>query len=148
MFLTLDVKYIDEGEGLVKPLEYIGGKSDWIDLRSAKTIYIPKGTFVMIPLGVAIKLPAGFEAYVVPRSSLFKNYKLIQTNSFGVIDNTYCGDNDQWMMPVYAMEETIVNFNDRLCQFRIVENQPQLAFRTVEHLDGADRGGFGSTGVE
>ena len=148
MFLTLDVKYFDEGEGLVTPLQYIQGKSDWIDLRSAKTLYIPKDTFSMIPLGVGIKLPAGFEAHVVPRSSLFKNYKLIQTNSFGVIDNTYCGDNDEWMMPVYAMEETIVNFNDRICQFRIMENQPQLEFRTVEHLDGNDRGGFGSTGVK
>ena len=148
MFLTIDVKYFDEGKGFVKPLEYIDGKSDWIDLRSAADIYIPKGAFYMIPLGIAMKLPAGYEAHVVPRSSTFKKYGLIQTNHMGVIDNSYCGDNDQWRMPVYATRDVSIDFNDRICQFRIIENQPKLAFNMVEHLDEKDRGGFGSTGVK
>ena len=145
MFLTLDVKYFND---MLHPLEYVDGKSDWIDLRSAESVYLRKGEFHMIPLGVAIKLPAGYEAHVVPRSSTFKNFHILQTNDMGVIDNSYCGDNDQWHMPVLAVEDTLIEFNDRICQFRIVENQPKLAFNTVKHLDGNDRGGFGSTGVK
>lgn len=145
MFLTLDVKYFND---MLHPLEYVDGKSDWIDLRSAENVYLRKGEFHMIPLGVAIKLPAGYEAHVVPRSSTFKNFHILQTNSYGVIDNSYCGDSDQWHMPVLAVEDTLIEFNDRICQFRIVENQPKLAFNTVKHLDGNDRGGFGSTGVK
>ena len=143
MFITLKVKYFKR---LLKPLEYIDGKSDWIDLRCAEETVIQKGGFALIPLGVAIKLPSGYEAHVVPRSSTFKNYGLIQTNSMGIIDNTYCGDNDQWMLPVYATRDTVINFNDRIAQFRIVENQPKIVFKAVEHLEDTDRGGFGSTG--
>lgn len=143
MFITLKVKYFKR---LLKPLEYIDGKSDWIDLRCAEETVIQKGGFALIPLGVAIKLPSGYEAHVVPRSSTFKNYGLIQTNSTGIIDNTYCGDNDQWMLPVYATRDTVIKFNDRIAQFRIVENQPRLEFKTVEHLEEENRGGFGSTG--
>lgn len=143
MFITLKVKYFKR---LLKPLEYIDGKSDWVDLRCAETMTLEKGNFYLIPLGVAIKLPSGYEAHVVPRSSTFKNYGIIQTNSMGVIDNTYCGDNDQWMLPVYATRDTEINFNDRIAQFRIVENQPKIVFEAVEHLEDTDRGGFGSTG--
>lgn len=143
MFITLKVKYFKR---LLKPLEYIGGKSDWIDLRCAEETVIQKGGFALIPLGVAIKLPSGYEAHVVPRSSTFKNYGIIQTNSMGIIDNTYCGDNDQWMLPVYATRDTTIHFNDRIAQFRIVENQPRLEFKAVERLEEENRGGFGSTG--
>lgn len=143
MFITLKVKYFHR---LLKPLEYIGGKSDWVDLRCAETMTLEAGKFYMIPLGVAIKLPSDFEAHVVPRSSTFKNYGLIQTNSMGIIDNTYCGDNDQWMLPVYATRDTVIHFNDRIAQFRIVENQPRLEFKIVERLEEENRGGFGSTG--
>ena len=127
-------------------LTYIGGKSDWIDLRAAKTVELKKGDFCLIPLGVAMELPKGYEAYIVPRSSTFKNYGIIQTNGIGIIDNTYCGDDDQWLMPVYATRDTIINFNDRICQFRIVKNQPKVSFIKMFHLDGKTRGGFGSTG--
>lgn len=141
---TLYVKYFDE---TIEKLKFIDGKSDWIDLRSAEDIELKKGDFKLIPLGVAIKLPKGYEALVVPRSSTFKNFGIIQTNHCGVIDSSYCGDNDQWFMPVYAVRDTVINKNDRVCQFRIIENQPQISFTTVEHLDGEDRGGFGSTGI-
>lgn len=141
---TLYVKYFDE---TIEKLKFIDDKSDWIDLRSAEDIELKKGDFKLIPLGVAIKLPKGYEALVVPRSSTFKNFGIIQTNHCGVIDSSYCGDNDQWFMPVYAVRDTFINKNDRVCQFRIIENQPQISFTTVEHLDGEDRGGFGSTGI-
>ncbi len=100
----------------------------------------------MIPLGVAMELPAGYEAHVVPRSSTFKNFGIIQTNHQGVIDASYCGDHDQWFMPVYAVRDTEIHVNDRICQFRIMENQPRITFDEVAHLDHADRGGHGSTG--
>ena len=106
------------------------------------------GEFRLIPLGVAMKLPEGYEAHVVPRSSTFKNYGLIMTNSVGIIDNTYCGPGDQWFMPVYAVRDTVVHFNDRICQFRIVENQPPLQFTESDLTEETDRGGFGSTGKQ
>ena len=105
-----------------------------------------KGEFCLIPLGVAMELPKGYEAHVVPRSSTFKNFGIIQTNHQGVIDASYCGDNDQWFMPVYAVRDTEIHVNDRICQFRIMENQPKVIFDEVTHLDNADRGGHGSTG--
>ena len=91
-------------------------------------------------------LPDGYEANIVPRSSTFKNYGILQTNSFAVIDNSYSGDNDMWMLPVYATRDTVINKNDRICQFRINKKQPTLKFDIVEHLNENDRGGFGSTG--
>lgn len=142
---TIKIKYFDEN--LVK-LQYIDGKSDWIDLRSAIDVDLKQGEFKLIPLGVAMEIPEGFEAHVVPRSSTFKNFGIIQANSMGIIDHSYCGDNDQWFMPVIAMRDTHISFNDRICQFRIMENQPTVEFMELEHLDGADRGGFGSTGVK
>ena len=131
----------------IDKLTYIGGgKSNWIDLRSAETIKLKKGEFRLIPLGVGMKLPEGYEANIVPRSSTYKNFKIIQTNHMGVIDNSYSGDSDQWMMPVIAMEDTIINKNDRICQFRINKIQPQIQFEEVAHLDVVSRGGIGSTG--
>lgn len=119
---------------------------DWIDLRSAESFSLKQGEFALIPLGVGMILPKGYEAHVVPRSSTFKNYYIIQTNSIGIIDNSYCGNNDQWMMPVYATRDTVINMNDRICQFRIVKNQPKLKFKVVDILSNKDRNGFGSTG--
>lgn len=123
-------------------------KGDWIDLRSAKTVELKQGEFALIPLGVGMKLPDGYEANIVPRSSTFKNYGIIQTNHFAVIDNSYSGDNDQWMLPVYATRDTTINFNDRVCQFRINKKMPSVTFTEVEKLDETSRGGFGSTGVK
>lgn len=120
---------------------------DWIDLRAAETVSLKTGEFKIISLGVSMKLPEGFEAHIVPRSSTFKKWKIIQTNHMGVIDNSYSGDNDIWGMPVVAMEDTVIHENDRICQFRIVRKQPEIRFIELEHLDGKDRGGFGSTGT-
>lgn len=140
---TIKIKYFTDK---IEKLAYIDGKSDWIDLRAAEDVSLKQGEYKLIPLGVAMELPKGYEAHVVPRSSTFKNYGIIQTNHQGVIDCSYCGDNDQWFMPVYAVRDTVIHVNDRICQFRIMENQPKIVFDEVTHLDHADRGGHGSTG--
>ena len=140
---TIKIKYFTNK---INKLTYIDGKSDWIDLRAAEETSLKAGEFKLIPLGVAMELPNGYEAHVVPRSSTFKNFGIIQTNHQGVKDCSYCGDNDQWFMPVYAVRDTQIHVNDRICQFRIMENQPKIIFDEVEHLDHADRGGHGSTG--
>ena len=127
-------------------LTYIAGKSDWIDLRSAEDVELKKGEFRLVSLGISIQLPKGYEAVVVPRSSTYRNYGIIQTNSMGVIDETYCGDNDLWMMPVFAVRDTHISVNDRICQFRIQKHQPQIVFEETDRLNNPDRGGFGSTG--
>jgi len=140
---TIQVKYFVEG---LDPLCYVDGRSDWIDLHAAEDVALKAGEFRRIPLGVAMKLPQGWEAHVAPRSSTFQNYGILQTNGVGVVDGSYCGDNDQWYLPVYATRDVEIPKNARICQFRIVENQPRLTFTQVEHLEGPDRGGFGSTG--
>ncbi len=140
---TIKIKYFSDK---IEKLTYIDGKSDWIDLRAAEDVTLKQGEFKLIPLGVGMELPKGYQAHVVPRSSTFKNFGIIQTNHQGVIDSSYCGDNDQWFMPVYALRDTQIHINDRICQFRIMENQPKICFDVVEHLTGTDRGGFGTTG--
>lgn len=140
---TIKIKYFTEE---IDKLTYIDGKSDWIDLRASETVELKAGEFKLIPLGVTMELPAGYEAHVVPRSSTFKNYGVLQVNSCGIIDGSYCGDEDMWRMPVYATRDTVIQKNDRICQFRIVENQPKIEFLQVESLQNENRGGFGSTG--
>ena len=132
----------------IDKLEYIEGKSDWIDLRVSETVELKAGEFKLIPLGVAMELPKGYEAHVVPRSSTFKNYGILQTNSCGISDCTYCGDEDMWRMPVYATRDTVIKQNDRICQFRIFENMPTIQFDETASLDNENRGGFGSTGKQ
>ncbi len=122
-------------------------KGDWIDLRAAETVELKAGDFKIISLGISMKLPEGYEAHIVPRSSTFKKWGILQTNHMGVIDNSYSGDNDIWGMPVLAMRDTVINENDRICQFRIVKRMEQVALEQVDHLEGVDRGGFGSTGA-
>lgn len=139
--MKIKVKYHTD----ILPLE-MNEKGDWIDLRAAEDMKLWGGYYYYIPLGISVELPEGYEAHVAPRSSTFKNFGIIQTNSVGVIDNSYCGDNDIWMMSVYATRFTEIKKNDRVCQFRIVEKQPHLEFETVDHLGNDDRGGFGSTG--
>lgn len=131
----------------IEKLEYIGGKSDWIDLRAAEKKVLKKGDFALINLGISMQIPKGYEAHIAPRSSTFKKWGILQTNSIGIIDNSYCSSEDIWMMPVYATRDTVIEVNDRICQFRIVENQPHIVFEEVEKLDGPVRGGFGSTGT-
>ena len=150
----IKIKYFDKE---IEKLKYIDGKSDWIDLRAAENMVIEVGDFTIIPLGIAMELPTGYEAHVVPRSSTFKNYGLIQTNSMGIIDESYCGDYDMWRMPVYCLRGntfkdgrmvTIINKGDRVCQFRIVKHQPTIQLEETDKLDGTNRGGFGSTGTK
>ena len=142
---TIRIKYLTDK---IEKLTYIDGKSDWIDLRAAETIDLKAGEFKLIPLGIAMELPKGYEAHIVPRSSTFKNYGIIQTNHQGVVDCSYCGDNDQWFMPAYALRESHIEVNDRVCQFRIMENQPVIKFDEVESLQNENRGGIGSTGKQ
>lgn len=143
--MKIQIKYFDKG---IEKITNIEGKSDWFDLRAAETITLKAGDFALIPLGVGMILPEGYEANIVPRSSTFKNYGIIQTNHYGVIDNSYSGDNDQWRFPAYATRDITINKNDRICQFRINKKQPTFDFEEVEHLNETDRGGFGSTGVK
>lgn len=139
--MEIKIKYFTD----IEPIKEIEN-GDWIDLRAAKDILLNKEDFTLIPLGVGMILPEGYEAHIVPRSSTFKNYGIIQCNHIGIIDNSYSGDNDQWLMPVYATRQTFIRKNDRICQFRIVKKMEQVEFTTVEQLNTKDRGGFGSTG--
>lgn len=140
---NIKIKYFTDK---IERLTYIDGKSDWIDMRAAEDVVLKAGEFRLIPLGVAMELPQGYEAHVVPRSSTYKNFGIIQTNHMGIIDETYCGDNDQWFFPAYALRDTEIHAGDRICQFRIMEHQPPIVFDEVESLGHEDRGGHGSTG--
>lgn len=139
---TIKIKYLSNE---IEKIEKIT-VGDWIDLRCAKETVLKGGEFALIPLGVAMQLPEGYEALMVPRSSTFKHFGIIQTNSMGVIDESYRGDNDQWHFSAYAMRDTVIHINDRICQFRIVKHQPEIEFQKVEDLGNLDRGGIGSTG--
>ena len=139
---TIKIKYFDKE---IDKIEKIS-KGDLIDLRAAETVKLKKGEFHSIPLGIGMKLPKGYKANVYPRSSIYQNFGIILSNSVGQIDNSYCGDSDQWMFPAIAMRDTVIHKNDRICQFEIQEVQPQIQFVEVEHLDDIDRGGIGSTG--
>ena len=141
---TIRIRYHSDE---IKKLQYIDGKSDWIDLRSAEHVILKKGEFRLISLGVAMQLAEGYEAVIVPRSSTYLNFGIIQTNHMGVVDETYCGDDDVWMMPVLAVRDTEISVNDRICQFRIQKHQPAVSFEEVEHLGNENRGGVGSTGT-
>ncbi len=140
---VIKIKYHVEGLEPVKQAHPF----EWYDLRSAETVELKKGDFKLIDLGVSIALPEGYEAILAPRSSTFKNYGIIMTNSFGVIDSLYKGNEDRWMMPAYATRDTVINKNDRICQFRIQECQLPIEFIEVDHLGNENRGGYGSTGV-
>ena len=141
MAQTIKIKYLTN----VRTIEEIS-VGDWIDLRAAETIKLKKGEFRLIPLGVAIQLPKGYEAIVAPRSSTFKNFGVIMTNSIGVIDESYCGDADQWHFPALAMRKTVIHKDDRICQFRIIRHQPEVDLFVVNNLNNPNRGGIGSTG--
>lgn len=149
--MHIRVKYFNGQQ----PIE-IKANGNWIDLRANEDIFVPKGEARKIPLGIAMELPKGYEAHLLPRSSTFKNFGLIQTNGQGIIDTYYCGDNDEWginafclhpMTMINGLEGTMIHKGDRICQFRIMESQPEIIFETVETLGNADRGGFGSTGI-
>lgn len=139
---TIDIHYLPGAPHL----EAID-KGDWIDLYTYEDYVFGPGDFHLVNLGVSMKLPEGYEAHIAPRSSTFKRYGLIQTNSVGVVDSSYCGNDDVWMMPCYATRAVSIPKGTRLCQFRIMPTQPTIDFNEVEYLNGEARGGFGSTGV-
>ncbi len=141
----IKIKYLSDR---IEKLRYIDGKSDWIDLRAAERVELKAGEFRLIPLGVAMQLPKGYEAHIVPRSSTFKNFGILQTNHCGIVDESYCGDHDQWFFPALAMRDTVIECNDRICQFRIFAHQPALTFTETGSLGNTDRGGIGSTGKQ
>lgn len=140
---TIKIKYHDPDVLRIEKIK----KGDWIDLRSAEDITLKAGEFHLISLGVSIQVPEGYESILAPRSSTFKNFGIIQANSIGVIDESYCGDDDIWMFPAYAIRDTKINKNDRICQFRIIKHQPEVEIETVETLGNENRQGFGSTGI-
>lgn len=139
---TVYIKYLPDAH----KLEQVDWGS-WIDLYTYEPITIKQGERAYINLGIAMQLPEGYEAIIAPRSSTFKSWGVLQTNSIGVIDSTYCGDNDIWMFPAYATKTVTIPANTRICQFRIQKEQPELLFEEVETLEAEDRGGFGSSGL-
>lgn len=143
---TVQLKVFDEA---CRPEAIENG--DWIDLKSMEDVFLGMGEFRLIPLGVAMKLPDGYEAHIAPRSSTFKNYGIIMTNSVGVVDNSYCGPNDMWKFPAFklgaGLKGPLIKKGERICQFRIIKKQPKIVFEDSTLEDQKDRGGFGSTGV-
>lgn len=141
--VSIKIKYHDD----ILPIE-INPNGDWVDLRAAEEVEMEPGDFRLISLGISMKLPDGYEAHIVPRSSTFKNWGIIQANHMGVVDNNYCGNNDIWKFPAIAIRKSHIYKNERICQFRIVKKQPTLVFEKVDQLNDVDRGGFGSSGVK
>lgn len=139
--MVIKIKYLRDIEKIA-PISV----GDWIDLRCAEDTDIKAGEMKLIPLGVAMELPSGYEALVAPRSSTFKKYNILLANSIGIIDESYKGDGDEWRFPAYAVKDTIIPKNERICQFRIIEHQPYINFLEVPCLGNCDRGGIGSTG--
>ena len=138
----IKIKYFDDDIERIEKITV----GDWIDLRCAKTTHFGKGDYKLIPLGVGMILPDGYEAHVLPRSSTPNKFGIVMANSMGVIDNSYSGDEDEWKFPAIAFKNTSVWKGDRIAQFRIVKNQPSIEFEVVDHLNDVSRGGFGSTG--
>lgn len=139
--LVIKIKYHND----IMPIEEFEN-GDWIDLRAAEDVEMKAGEFKKISLGVSMKLPDGYEAHIVPRSSTCDKWGIIQANHMGVIDNSYCGNNDIWKFPAIAVRDTVIYKNDRICQFRIEKKQPKFSWMPVDHLEDEDRGGFGTSG--
>ncbi|HII4524419.1 TPA: dUTP diphosphatase [Clostridium perfringens] len=155
--MIIRIKYFDKATKLKKIT-----KGNWIDVYANKDVFVKCGERKMVPLGFALELPEGWEGHLAPRSSTFKTWGIIQTNSVGVVDDTYIGDNDQWHMPVYCLQGkdiesddngeeikgTWIRKGDKIGQFRIMEVMPEIEFEEVESFGNKDRGGFGTTGTK
>ena len=156
--MDLRIKYFDGATELEKIT-----KGNWIDVYANKDVFIPLYGYAMIPLGFALELPKGWEGHLAPRSSTFKTWGIMQTNSVGIVDDTYIGDNDQWHFPAQCtMAKTTEKVNiegnkvtvmgtwirrgDKIGQFRIMESMPEIDFIKVDSLNNEDRGGFCTTG--
>lgn len=142
--LNIFIKYFDESLPKIEKI-HVG---DWIDLRASQDIIMKKGGFKLIPLGIAMSLPRGYEAYVVPRGSTYKYFGIIQANHHGVVDESYRGNEDQWFYPAIAMRDTEIKKGDRICQFRIQKKMPKINFIEVGELKDNNRGGHGTTGIK
>lgn len=143
--MQIKIKYFDDELIRVEKIE----QGDWIDLRTSETVSLKKDEFKLIPLGVAMELPNGYEAHVVPRSSTFKKWGIIETNSMGIIDESYKGNDDWWFFPAYALRDTVIKKNDRICQFRIMKKMSDsVTIKEVKELNNENRGGHGSTGSD
>jgi dUTP pyrophosphatase len=121
-------------------------KGGCIDLYNYNDLTLKRGEFGFIDFGIAIELPQGYDAIILPRSSTFKKYGLLLTNSAGYIDNSYNGDNDYWLGCVYATRDIQIPAGTRCFQFRLVKTQPSLQIVSVDSLGNEDRSGFGSSG--
>lgn len=141
--MKIRIKYLNDSIERLEKIE----KGDWIDVRSAETVELKKGKHYLIPLGIAMEIPQGYEAHILPRSSSFKKWGFLETNSMGIIDNSYKGDSDWWFMSVYATRDAVINKNDRIGQFRVMEKMAPIEFEVVEVLGNENRGGHGSTGT-
>lgn len=142
--MKIQIKYFSKAiDKLILPNK----SANWIDLRAAEEVSLKAGEMKLIRLGVGMILPEGYEAHIVARSSTFKNFGVLQANAYGVVDETYCGEEDEWCFPAYAVRDTVIHVNDRICQFRIEEHQPTFEFEETEHLKDKSRGGFGTSGI-
>lgn len=139
--MHIKVKYLRDIPHLEKLRQ-----GDWIDLRAGEDVEIKPGGYREIPLGIAVELPVGYEAVIAPRSSAYKRYGIMCAGSIGVIDESYCGDGDEWTLPVYAPHGAHIKKGDRIAQFRLLEHHPRFDIVEVDHLGNPDRGGIGSTG--
>ena len=142
--MQIKIKYLSDKIDHIQKTD----KGDWIDLRSSIDITMRAGDHKLIPLGIAMQLPPDYEAYILPRSSTLKTFGILLGNSQGVVDNSYCGNSDEWKMSALCVRDTEIHVNDRICQFRIHKKQPDFDFVEVDDLGNEDRGGFGSTGVQ
>lgn len=154
--MKIKVKFFNDTYAGENELKVSDAKQNWIDLRASEDVWVFPNKLTLIPLGVAMQLPSGYEAHIVPRSSTFKNFGIIQTNHMGIIDETYCGDNDQWFFPavclepkdtLFGREAIYIKKGERICQFRITKRQPEFEYEIVESMNNEDRGGHGSTGT-
>ena len=148
---NIKVKYFSDDTPRLK----IEPKGDMIDLYAAEDVMLEYMEEALIPLGVAIEVPIGFRCNLLPRSSTFKKWGIIITNSMGVIDHLYCGDNDEWKLAVICLKPrhfidgkkcTLIHKGDKIAQFEVVPIMPKFNLKEVDHLNNKDRGGFGSTG--
>ena len=152
--MNIKVKYLDPN---LPKLEKID-KGDLVDLRASKVFIngqeqsLPctyeANDIVFIKLGFAARLPLGYKACIYPRSSTFKNYGLILTNSVGQIDNSYSGNGDEWGAMFISLRPGTINHGDRVAQFDIQRTtMDNIGFEVVEDLGNNNRGGYGSTGT-
>lgn len=141
--MTIRIKYHNPN---IAHAEQVEG-SDWIDLRAAETVELKPFEYKVISLGVSMSLPTGYEAHLAPRSSTYEKFGIIQSNSIGVIDNTFRGDDDIWGFPAIALRHTVIHEGDRICQFRIMKKMERVKLKPVESMNNKSRGGFGSTGT-